>query len=162
VTAFALQVFVLASLWGPGVYLGAAYGFRHLTESVVLLAPGLALLFQRAPARIFPWLSLVGCLAALWNLTLVCEYRYSYLPVASGADPAEMLANALRLIQRKRMLLVGQVLAGPALLWLLIATRPQKGPAKASRHARQREGCQVPKLGGLGKFSCITAMPKKD
>src|SRR5947209_16073937 len=54
VAAFALQVYALASLWGTGVYLGVAYGFRHLTESTVLLAPGLALLLSRlsGPARL--------------------------------------------------------------------------------------------------------------
>ena len=46
--AFLLQVYVLASLWGEQLYLGAAYGFRQLTESTVVLAPGLALLLSRA------------------------------------------------------------------------------------------------------------------
>jgi hypothetical protein len=135
ISAFAIQVYVLASVWGPGVYLGAAYGFRHLTESVVLLAPGLALLFQRVPARAYAWLAALCCLVAAWNLTLLCQYRYSYIPPALGVDPAEMLANALRLIQRKRLLLVGQILMGPLLLWLLAGTLPQEEAVKTAETA---------------------------
>src|SRR5262249_28269629 len=48
--AFLAQVYLLASIRGPQVALGAAYGFRQLTEAVVLLAPGLALLLDRTPA----------------------------------------------------------------------------------------------------------------
>jgi hypothetical protein len=120
IVAFALQVYVLASLWGTGVYLGVAYGFRHLTECVVVLAPGLALLLQRIPNRVLPWFALLGSSLALWNLLLVAQYRYGILPPDSGADFSTLLHGALRLIERKRILLLGQALLAPVALWLLV------------------------------------------
>jgi hypothetical protein len=117
--AFVLQVYVLASLWGDMVQLGVSYGFRHLTEALVALGPGLALLLDRAPPRRFRVLCGVGCLLVLWNLLLVAQYRYGLVPAAAGADPETLLANAARLMRRKRALLAGQVLVGPVLLALL-------------------------------------------
>ena len=55
----------------------------------------------------------------LWNLVVICQYRYGWIPAAAGAPLEELLGNVPRLIARKRFLLVGQVLLGPALLWLL-------------------------------------------
>jgi hypothetical protein len=126
--AFALQVYVLASLWGTGVYLGAAFGFRQLTESLVLLAPGLAYLLGRVPGRYFSLACAVGGLLAFWNLLLICEYRYSLLPADGGADLATMAATGLRLLSRKPWSFVGQAVLAPLLLSLL-AARSFPGPA---------------------------------
>jgi hypothetical protein len=117
--AFALQVYVLASLWGEGVQLGVSYGLRHFTETVVVLGPGLALLLARGGPRQFRLVLGLSCLLMLWNLLVICQYRYGWIPAAGGASPGELLGNVPRLIARKRFLLVGQALAGPALLWLL-------------------------------------------
>ena len=124
--AFLFHLYVLASVWGGFVYLGAAYGFRHLTESVVLLAPGLAVLLARMPARAFPWLAALCCLVTLWNLILLCQYRNYYIPSDAGMDPAELLANTMRLIRRKRLLLLGQAVIVPILLWLLVGRTSRK------------------------------------
>jgi hypothetical protein len=121
--AFALQVYVLASLWGEAVQLGVSYGLRHLTETVVVLGPGLALLLERAHGGWFRWLCGLGCLLVLWNLLLVCQYRYGWIPAAAEVDLGTLLRNIPRLLLRKRLLLVGQVLAGPLLLWGL--SRPR-------------------------------------
>jgi hypothetical protein len=118
--AFILQIYMLASLWGSGVYLGVAYGFRHLTESVVLLAPGLALLVQRMPTRLYPLFAAVGCGLAFWNLLLISQYRYGLLPADSGAEPLMLLSSSLRFILRKRFILLGQVAMAPLLLWFLV------------------------------------------
>src|SRR5439155_17292691 len=78
--AFAVQVYGLASVYGPGVYLGVAFGCRQLTEALVLLAPGLAMLLQRGSARQFRLLAGCGCLLVLWNLLLLCQYRNGLIP----------------------------------------------------------------------------------
>jgi hypothetical protein len=129
VVAFVLQVYALASLWGTGVYLGAAFGFRHLTESLVLLAPGLAYVVGQMPRRAFPWACALGGLFVFWNLVLVCEYRYGLLPADSGADLAAIAANGLRLLLRKRWLFLGQTVLAPVLLGIL-AARPFPGLAR--------------------------------
>jgi hypothetical protein len=108
----------LSSLWGSGVYLGVAYGFRHLTESIVLLAPGLALVIDRLPVRLARCIVALCCLCALWNLILIAEYRYGLLPADSGGDLFTMLANAIKLTQRKRLWILSQVVIIPILVWL--------------------------------------------
>jgi hypothetical protein len=117
--AFVVQVYVLASLWGGQVYLGAAFGFRHLTEALVALAPGLALLLERSTPRRCQLLAVTGILLVTWNLLLIAQYRYGLVPAAGGRSVDRMAANVVRLIVRKKALLVGQVFAGPGLLlWL--------------------------------------------
>ena len=117
--AFGLQAYVLASLWGQAVQLGVSYGLRHFTETVVVLGPGLALLLGRGGPRQFRLVLGLACLLVLWNLLVICQYRYGWIPAAAGASPGELLGNVSRLIARKRFLLVGQVFAGPVLLGLL-------------------------------------------
>jgi hypothetical protein len=124
-SAFLLQVYVLASLWGEAVQLGVSFGLRHLTESVVVLGPGLALLLERARPRGFRILCTLGCVLVVWNLQLVGQFRYGLVPAAAGAEPGTLLANAVHLVTRKKLLLVGQVAAAPLLLWLLVV-RPGK------------------------------------
>jgi hypothetical protein len=130
--AFVLQVYAVASVWGEEAYLGVAYGFRPLTESVVVLAPGLAYLLDRASPRWFLLLCAVGCLLVLWNLILITQYRYGWVPAAGGADPATLLANAVRLFRRKHALVLGPVVLGPVLLaWLALAKRRSFSAADA-------------------------------
>jgi hypothetical protein len=127
VSAFVLQVYLVASLWGNEVYLGASFGMRHFTESVVVLGPGLALLLERATARQLFFLCTLGSLLVLWNLLLICQYRYGFVPAAGGALPGDLLANLGRLIVRKKFLVVGQAAIGPVLLWLLaLRNRPRR------------------------------------
>lgn len=122
--AFVLQVYALASVSGQGVYLGVAFGMRQLTESLVLLAPGLALLLGHVSPRGYRLLAGLGCLLVLWNLLLLSQFRYGYLPADAGADVGTMLSNAGRLVARKRWLLVGQVALAPLLLaWALSRKR---------------------------------------
>jgi hypothetical protein len=118
--AFALQLYVVASLLGEEVRLGSAFGFRFLTESVAALAPGLALLFEQSSPRRAQALCALGCLLVVWNLLLIGQYRYGLVPAAGGADPATLAANALDLVVRKKARLVALVLVGPVLLWLLL------------------------------------------
>ena len=119
--AFVVQIYVLGSLWGGQVYLGVSFGFRHLTEALVALAPGLAFLLERARMPLFRILFVVAMALVVWNLLLIAQYRYGLLPAAGGADFWTMATNCIRLMERKKALLVGQVLAGPLLLMLLFA-----------------------------------------
>jgi hypothetical protein len=118
--AFLLQVYVVASLWGQEVYLGAAFGFRHLTECLVLLAPGLAFLLSRgSPGRIRAF-TMVGGVLVLWNLLLLAQYRYGYIPADRGADLPTLLAQTIRLMQRKHFGLAWQLAAAPILLLMAL------------------------------------------
>lgn len=87
---FAVQVYALAAIRGGanvGVCLGAAFGHRTLTESCVVLAPGLALLLG-ARRWVLPLaLALVG-----WNLLLIGAYRFWVLPAEGGGTPVELWA----------------------------------------------------------------------
>jgi hypothetical protein len=121
--AFLVQLYVLASIWGEAVQLGVSYGLRHLTDSLPVLAPGLALLLGRPGSRRFRVVGGAACLLVLWNLMLIGEYRYGLVPAAAGSDPATLLEGAMRLFRRKRLLLLGQVFLGPVLLAVLLMRR---------------------------------------
>jgi len=149
--AFAVQVYILASIRGTGVYLGSAYGFRQLTESLVALAPGLALLLDRAGPRLYRWLCLVGCVLVLWNLLLICEYRYLLIPAADGAPLARLLGNLPRLAHGKPLILAAQ-LAATVALGLLLRRREADDPARPSCRADAAgSGAGSPHLNGLAR-----------
>jgi hypothetical protein len=118
--AFVGQVYLLASISGDGVILGSAFGHRQLTEAVVLLAPGLALLLEAVPSRWRPSV-LVGCfLLAVWNTLLLAQYHLDILPKDLGASPAAIARGLLGLLRARP---AGAVLfvSGPLLvmgLWL--------------------------------------------
>jgi hypothetical protein len=117
--AFAVQVYLMASISGEGVRLGDAFGFRPLTEAVVLLAPGLALLLETTSPRWRRCL-LAGCLLLIaWNGLLMAEYHRGLLPRNAGASPAVLLGNVWQLA---RTWLQGAVLflAGPVLLLVVL------------------------------------------
>ena len=120
--AIVVQVYVLASIRGAGVFLGSAYGFRQLTETVVVLGPGLALLLDRARPRWYRWLCLVGCALVLWNLLLICQYCYFLVPGGDGASPGQLLANLLPLAHRKPQVMMAQAI-GPLVLLVLLRLR---------------------------------------
>ena len=131
--SFVVQVYALASIRGVGVFLGSAYGFRQLTEALVVLAPGLALLLDRAGPRLYAWLCVVGCVLVVWNLLLICEYRYLLIPVNTGAPLGRLLGSLPHLVHGKPFILVAQ-LAVPLLLWALL--RRRDGFAAVRRTAR--------------------------
>jgi hypothetical protein len=118
---FATQVYFLASVSGPGVFLGSAFGQRQLTEGVVLLAPGLALLFEAVPRRPAQGLFAVCLALAVWNVLLMAEYHFEILPRQAGADLATLLANLGRLLRQRHVhclvFLAGPALLAAALLW---------------------------------------------
>jgi hypothetical protein len=117
--AFALQGYALGAMWGKGdflrdvgnfagAFLSRAYGMRHLTEAVVLLAPGLAILLERAAAvfsnqlcRVTPFRIFAGVAFALvlWNLAIFSQYNQRLLPVDAGAAPGTLIANFVQLLE---------------------------------------------------------------
>lgn len=82
--AIAGQVYALSAITGTGVYTGSAFGYRQLTESAALLAPGLATLF--ALRRRWTVGVVAVCVALVgWNLLMLGAYRYGQLPDAPTA-----------------------------------------------------------------------------
>ncbi len=148
--AFALQVYVLASLWGAQLYLGAAFGFRQLTETAAVLAPAMAVLLGQPGTRRFRVLTGLAGVLVVWNLTLISLYRYGWIPADAGADPGTLLTQALRLAARKRLLLLSQIALGPALLALAWWGLP-------GRPIAFREGRSLPARGIPSRPSSVEA-----
>jgi hypothetical protein len=114
--AFFLQVYVLAALWGEEVSLAVSFGFRPLTESLVVLVPGLSLLLQRVSRRRLQFLIGGGCLLVFWNLALISQYRYGWIPADAGADFQTRMSNIIPLMLSKKFLFLEQAALGPILL----------------------------------------------
>ena len=178
--AFAVQVYVLASLWGKGeilphanlhagVFLSRAYGMRHLTESLVALGPGLAFLLERAAGWRFRLLAGLGFALTYWNLLLVLQYTYGLIPQDAGLGPQALLANTWQFARDEpgTCLLVAEVLG---LLWLLLAWRndtpvpaPQGAQENSSQYARPSAGHSHPPrtdklLSGLFLLVCSLSL----
>jgi hypothetical protein len=137
--AFTIQVYFIACVIGDGVFLGSAFGFRFLTESVVVLAPGLAILLESASNRNRRWL-IAGCfLLTIWNAILLGQFHFKILPKDSGAELHTLLSNVPRLIERGVQYLI--FLGGPGLLGAALFVRRLSlrhsivsGTALAGRH----------------------------
>jgi hypothetical protein len=86
------------------------------------VAPGLALLLDRAAPRWYRWLSVLGCVLAGWNLLLICEYTYCRVPADAGANPGEMLAGMFFVARHIPLMVLVQAV-GPIALWLLLRNR---------------------------------------
>jgi hypothetical protein len=130
--AFAVQVYVLASLWGKGEFLthmgnhaGAflprAYGMRHLTEALVALAPGLAFFLERASRWRFRLLAGLGFVLVFWNLLLVLQYTYGLIFQDAGLSPQVLGTGVWRFLENETStcLLLVEVLGlfGLLLVW---------------------------------------------
>jgi hypothetical protein len=128
--SFLIQVAALACIWGQGeklestgnfagVFLSRSFGFRDLTESLVVLAPGLAWLLEGASQRwVRLWVSL-GLGLVTWNLLPVSLYTNGMIPSHAGATPAMLLDRTLELVRLEPFALV-QALEGPGLLFVLL------------------------------------------
>ncbi len=136
---FVVHVYALASIRGIGVFLGSAYGFRQLTETMVVLAPGLALLLDRAGPCAYRLLGLLGGGLMGWNLVLIGQYCNLLLPADAGAAPALLLKNVLVLVHHRPLQLAG-LIAGPLVLTYLLG-RPEPPGLPAA------EVCDVPHRG---------------
>jgi Dolichyl-phosphate-mannose-protein mannosyltransferase len=135
--AFLIQVYALAGMWGRaellettrnygGVFLARSYGFRDLTESLVVLAPGLAWLLERAPPWRFRVLAGLGLLLVAWNLLLVSLYTHEMIPAMEGASPSVLLTQTAALVRNTPLTLL-QALGVPVLIGLLRAVSEWRG-----------------------------------
>lgn len=95
--AVAVQVYAVAAILGGEAYLGWAFGFRFLTETCVLLAPGLAVLFARVGPCGGRRLAVVAGLLVWWNLMLLGGFRH-HTGCPSGGTPVEMLEMVYRYV----------------------------------------------------------------
>ncbi len=132
VLAVGMQVYALAAISGTGVFLGASYGYRFLTESAVLLAPGLAALFALR-RRWTAGVVLLSCALVGWNLLLMGAHRYGQLP--ESAAPGELGRGAWWYVSnrlpRRELILIG--VAASALFTLVLRCRWR--PPAAQREA---------------------------
>jgi hypothetical protein len=117
IAACTVQVYFMASVSGPGVFLGAGYGYRQLTEALVLLAPGLALLLESGPLCQRRFVAILGCLLVLWNLLLIDQFWAGFLPANAGVDLGTLCANVGRFTTRGFLFFA--LLATPFLLAVL-------------------------------------------
>jgi hypothetical protein len=129
--AAGFQVYALAAISGPGVYVGASFGFRQLTETAVVLAPGLAVLLA-ARRRWTPVVALACCALVGWNVLLMGAHRYGHLPdVSTLADfwrgASWYASTSLKRWNRPETWSV----AATALTLTLILTHRWRGPAAA-------------------------------
>jgi hypothetical protein len=141
--AFAVQVCALAAMWGrgewlsgtgnfAGVFLSRSYGLRDLTESLVVLAPGLAWLLERASGWRFRLLAGLGLVLVFWNLLLVVQYSRGLLPPMEGLAPGDLVTATGQFVADEPVtcLLLAE---GVALLWLLLAWGRQTRAAESAR-----------------------------
>lgn len=140
--SFVVQVYVLASMWGKGevlphtgtyggVFLARSFGFRHLTESLVVLAPGVALLLDRLRGWRYASLCLLCSACAVWNLLLASAYSHGVLPQAAGHELAPLLSQTRRMLGVEPETLVFALL-GPGCL-AAICFLAKLGPALERR-----------------------------
>jgi hypothetical protein len=127
--AFLVQVYALAGMWGKGeflsetnnfagVFLGGSFGFRDLTESLVVLAPGLAWFLATLRPRYFRFLVTLGMVLVAWNLVLVALFTKRMIAPDAGADLSTLLGCANGLISGDPFLLV-PILEAPVLIGIL-------------------------------------------
>ncbi len=148
--AFLVQVYVLASMWGmgeclpstnnfAGIFLARAFGFRHLTESIVVLAPGLAWAFERLRPRWFRRAALLGLVLVSWNLTLVALHTNELISQHKGMELTKLWGEARNMVTQAPLVLI-QILEGPLLLGVLVILCPEPEPvADGPRQIRRRE-----------------------
>src|SRR5262249_15700464 len=101
------------------------FGCRQLTEALVALAPGLALLLEWARNNGYRLLVAVGCLLVLWNLLLIRQYQVHLVPPDAGAAPTLLFGNLLRLIHARPPVLLVRI-AGTVAMTILLCYNDAK------------------------------------
>jgi hypothetical protein len=131
-TAAAVQVYAVALLVGGSVFLGSSFGFRILTETCVILAPGLAAgLALARPAAGRAVAAAVGVLAG-WNMLLVIGSANNIVPTFEPATPAELLQAVAATFRRRPLEAAGVAVGAVAFAARLVAAaRPPVAPPAA-------------------------------
>jgi hypothetical protein len=123
----AVQIYTLSALLGQNVFLGSSFGFRLLTETCVLMVPGVGVLVDRLGPRMCRRLVTIGAVLITWNFLLLGAYRRG-VGDAAGGDPATMLAMVgLYLLHRPLEGIALCALGGWITKVLTSAFRPDRG-----------------------------------
>jgi hypothetical protein len=136
--AFLVQVYALAGIWGQGprlaltgnyggVFLARSFGLRDLTESLVVLGPGLAWALEKTEGWIFRSLAAGGIVLVAWNLLLMTLYTNGLIPEHAGASPTVLLTGARQLFETDLQAFT-QSLEAPLLLSVILALAPRERP----------------------------------
>jgi hypothetical protein len=118
--AVAVQIYTISALLGRDVYLGWSFGFRFLTETCVLMAPGIAVLFDRASTYTARRLAVGGSLLVGWNLILLGVYRHC-VGGEQGGDPAAVFAVVGRYVVLRPLEGLGMLAATAWLTYTLVS-----------------------------------------
>jgi hypothetical protein len=116
--AVAIQVYIVSVMLGGEVALGWSFGFRILTETCAVLAPGLAFLLDNVPPRTVRRLAIVGGGLVGWNMILVGVHR-NCLGDINGGSPAAVAGMAIRLLVSRPIEVVAAVIGAVRLTYLL-------------------------------------------
>ncbi|MDB5308450.1 MAG: hypothetical protein JWO38_2652 [Gemmataceae bacterium] len=117
--AVGVQIYTVAALLGGEAYLGWSFGFRFLTETCVLLAPGAAALFARANPGSARVLAAAGGVLVGWNLLLLGVYRHCVGGMLGG-DPLAVVSMVGRYVLLRPLEGLGVVLAVGGLTFVLV------------------------------------------
>ncbi len=139
--AFVIQVYALAGMWGKGevlektgnsagVFLASSYGFRDLTESLVVLAPGLAWLMEHARPWLFRLLTALGLLLVTWNLLVVSLYTNELIPSQEGASLATLLTQASAQIREEPFVLLQAAQSSILIALILCIAKPRQSETR--------------------------------
>jgi hypothetical protein len=79
---------------------GWSFGGRRFTSCLVLLAPGLAFLIDRAIARPMVVISAIAALAIAWNQLLLAQYRQDLLPAGQAVSFGQIVRQQAALATR--------------------------------------------------------------
>jgi hypothetical protein len=118
--AVAVQIYTVSALLGGEAFLGWSFGFRLLTETCVLMAPGAAVLFDRANTRTVRGLAVGGGLLVGWNLLLLGVFRHN-VGCWFGGDPAAVLATVQRYVWHRPLEALGKLAAAGWLTYTLVS-----------------------------------------
>jgi hypothetical protein len=133
----AFQIYTVSALLGRNVFLGSSFGFRLLTETCVLMVPGIAVLFERLNDRTSRRLAAGGALLVACNLLLLGVCRHGG-GGPEGGDPATVLALVGLYLFHRPLEAIGLcALAGWITYVLIAAFRPEDDVASPRREPIQ-------------------------
>jgi hypothetical protein len=156
--AIAVQIYTVSALLGGGVFLGWSFGFRILTETCVLMAPGVAVLLERANPRMSLFVAVGGSLLMCWNLLLLGGYRHC-VEGANGGNPAIVFGMVIRYVMHRPLEAIGILLATAWLTYTLVAWFLQKSAESAAGNARHKRAWWVHSAHGVTELAAEPKTP---
>src|SRR5262249_17506451 len=116
----AVQIYTISALLGRNVFLGASFGFRLLTETCVLMVPGIAILLDRLGPRMCRRVVTVGAILVAWNLRLLGVYRHG-VGGAEGGGPTTVLAMVGLYLDHRPLEAIELCVLGTWIAYVLVA-----------------------------------------